>query len=101
LAKVWMRGVSDPALGSVTPKHTCRSPSTMRGSVAAFISSEPCLITGCMPKIDMWIALEALWPPPDAAIACIMSAASKIPRPVPPCSSGTAMPTQPASANAL
>ena len=52
-----MRVVSSPAPGSVTPKHTCRSPLTMRGRVRGLSSSEPCLTTGCMPKIDRWMAL--------------------------------------------
>jgi len=33
--------VSRPATGSVTPQHTCRLPSTIRGNVRAFSSSEP------------------------------------------------------------
>ena len=37
---------------------------------------------------------------PDSAIACIMIAASVMPRPAPPYSSGMAMPSQPACASA-
>src|SRR5262245_37047451 len=37
---------------------------------------------------------------PDSAMACIMIAASVIPRPAPPYSSGMAMPSQPAAASA-
>ena len=72
-----------------------------RQRLDCFISCEPWTITGCIPKIDMWIALAAVCPPPEAAIACTISAASKIPKPAPPNSSGTQIPTQPASANAL
>ena len=39
-------------------------------------------------------------PAPDSAIVCIMIAASVMPRPAPPYSSGMAMPSQPASAKA-
>ena len=54
-----MRDVSRPAPGSVTPKHTCRSPVDDPRQRPAFNSSEPCLTTGCMPKIDRWMALAA------------------------------------------
>ena len=39
-------------------------------------------------------------PAPDSATACIISAASVMPSPAPPCSGGIAMPSQPASASA-
>ena len=45
-------GVSVPASGSVTPKATCRSPFATRGRYVRRISSEPCITTGCIPKID-------------------------------------------------
>src|SRR3972149_617458 len=38
-------------------------------------------------------------PAPEADIVCIMSAASVMPRPAPPCSSGIAIPSQPDSAS--
>ena len=50
-AKVVILVVSRPASGSVTPKQTCRSPFTIRGRSRVFISSEPCTITGCIPKM--------------------------------------------------
>ena len=40
-------------------------------------------------------------PAPDSAIACIITAASVMPRPAPPNSSGMAMPSQPSLASAL
>jgi len=40
-ARVWIREVSVPALGSVTPKAMMVSPDTMRGSSRCFISSVP------------------------------------------------------------
>ena len=90
-----MREVSSPAPGSVTPKQTCRSPLTIRGRVAAFSSSEPCLTTGCMPKIDRWIALAPFIAAPERATSSSSSDASVMPRPWPPYSSGMVMPSQP------
>ena len=87
--------VSSPAPGSVTPKQTCSEPSTIRGSVRRLSSSEPCLITGCMPKIDRWMALAAFMPPPDLATSSIRIDASVIPNPCPPYSSGVVIPSQP------
>ena len=81
LAEVVMRLVSNPAPGSVTPKHTCRSPSTMRGSVRALSSADPCLTTGCIPKIDRWIALAAFIAPPERATSSSNSVASVMPSP--------------------
>ena len=46
----------------------------------------------------MWIAEAPLNPAPDSATACINTAASAMPSPLPPYSSGMAMPSQPASA---
>src|SRR2546423_10599688 len=45
-------------------------------------------------------AEAAAMPPPDSETACIMIAASVIPRPAPPDSDGIAMPSQPAPASA-
>ena len=45
-ARVWMREVSVPALGSVTPKAMTISPVAMRGRYFRFSSSVPCFITG-------------------------------------------------------
>jgi len=49
----------------------------------------------------MWIAEAPDMPAPDSAIVRIMIAASMMPSPEPPCSSGMQMPSQPASASAL
>ena len=92
LANVVMREVSSPAPGSVTPKQTCRSPLTIRGSVAAFISSEPNTTTGCIPKIDMWMELAAFMAPPERATSSASSVASVMPSPWPPYSSGIGHP---------
>ena len=92
--------VSVPASGSVTPNATCRSPLAMRGRKRCFISSLPCLTTGCMPKIDMWMPLAPFIAAPLAETSSRMIDASVMPRPLPPYSSGMAMPIHPASASA-
>jgi hypothetical protein len=101
LANVVIRVVSRPASGSVTPKQTCRSPLTIRGRFCFFMSSEPCTITGCIPKIDRCIELAPFMPAPDADTSSSSRAASEMPNPCPPYSSGVVMPSQPPSANAL
>ena len=53
----------------------------MRGSVSAFISPEPYTTTGCMPKIDMWMALAAFIPPPERATSSARMVASVMPSP--------------------
>ena len=98
LANVVMRDVSSPAPGSVTPKHTCTSPVATGGNVRALSSSEPCTTTGCMPKIDRWIALAPFMAAPDLATSSSNIVASVIPRPWPPYSTGIVMPSQPPSA---
>lgn len=65
-AKVFVRVVSRPVSGSVTPKQTCIVPSTIPGSVRAFSTASPCLMTGCIPKIIPWIALAPFMPAPEA-----------------------------------
>ena len=64
----------------------------MRGRVSRFSSSEPCTITGCMPKIDRCIELAPFIPAPDAATSSSSSDASVMPKPCPPYSSGVVMP---------
>ena len=93
-----IRVVSRPAPGSVTPKQTCRSPETIRGSVRALSSAEPCTTTGCIPKIDMWIELAAFIAPPERATSSTSSVASVMPMPCPPYPVGIVMPSQPPSA---
>ena len=90
--------VSRPAPGSVTPKHTCRSPFTIRGSVRAFSSADPWTITGCIPKMDRCIELAPFIPAPEAATSSRISDASVMPNPLPPYSSGVVTPSQPAFA---
>ena len=48
----------------------------------------------------MWIAEAPDIAAPDCATACIMIAASVMPRPEPPYSSGMQMPSQPSAASA-
>ena len=72
----------------------------MRGRFSRFSSSEPCTITGCMPKIDRCIELAPFIPAPEADTSSSSSAASVMPKPCPPYSSGMVMPSQPPSANA-
>jgi hypothetical protein len=45
-ARVWMREVSVPALGSVTPNDMTISPVAIRGRYLRLSASEPCLMTG-------------------------------------------------------
>jgi hypothetical protein len=52
LAKVFMPAGSEPAVGSVRPKHPIASPRAMGGSQRSFCSSEP----------NLWIALIAREP---------------------------------------
>ena len=90
--------VSVPESGSVTPKATWRSPDATLGRYFAFMSSEPYLTTGFMPKIDRCRALQPFMAAPEAATSSSTIDASVMPRSPPPYSSGMAMPTQPPSA---
>ena len=90
--------VSRPASGSVTPNATCRLPSATRGRYFRRISSLPNLTTGFIPNTDRWIELAPFIAAPDAATSSMTTAASLIPVPPPPYSSGIAMPIQPPSA---
>ena len=45
-ARVWMREVSVPAFGSVTPNDITISPLAIRGRYARLSGSAPCLISG-------------------------------------------------------
>ena len=47
-ARVSIREVSEPALGSVTPKAQRSSPRATLGSTSLFIASDPCRITGAI-----------------------------------------------------
>ena len=99
-ARVVIRDVSVPASGSVTPKAMWSDPSATCGRYLARISSLPCCTTGCIPKIDRWIADAPFMQAPEAATSSSTTAASHTPRPPPPYSSGMAMPTQPPAAMA-
>ena len=92
--------VSRPVVGSVTAKHAFSRPSIRGFSIRAFCSAVPNFTTGLSPKMFMWMAEAALAPPPDSAIACIMTVASVIPNPAPPTASGIAIPSQPPCAMA-
>ncbi len=93
--------VSSPASGSVTPKQARSSPRISGGSMRAFCSAVPCTTMACGPKMLMCMVEQAANAPPELATVCIMMAASVMPRPAPPNSTGMAMPSQPASAIAL
>ena len=96
-----MAGVSVPASGSVTPKATCRSPAAAAGRYVRFMASLPCFTTGFSPKMVRCKALAPFIPAPLAATSPSTRAASVIPRPPPPYSSGMAIPSHPPSAKAL
>jgi len=49
-----------------------------------FCSSVPKTTTGFSPKIFMWIAEPPLKPAPVSTAACIITAASVMPKPEPP-----------------
>ena len=66
-----------------------------RGRNVCLRRSLPNFTTGLSPNIVRWIELEPFIPAPDAAIRLSTSAASVIPRPPPPYSSGIAMPIHP------
>jgi hypothetical protein len=91
--------VLSPTLGSVTAKQALSVPLTMFGIARCCWSSVPNRIIGSSPKMLMWTAEAPLIPAPLSAIACIITAASVMPRPEPPNFSGMAIPSQPASAS--
>ena len=93
-----IRDVSVPASGSVTPKATCSDPSATAGRNRWRSSSLPCTTTGCIPKIDRWIADAPFMQAPDAATSSSTAAAWRMPRPPPPYRSGMAMPIHPPAA---
>ena len=95
-----MRPVSSPASGSVTPKQQTSSPAMSGGRKRAFCSPVPATTIGIGPKMLRWIAEAALIAPAESVTACIITAASASPSPLPPCSAGIAMPSQPPSATA-
>lgn len=76
--------VSRPASGSVTPKATCRRPAATLGRIRALSSSEPWTTTGCIPKMDRWMALAPFMHAPLAATSSRTMDASAIPCPPPP-----------------
>jgi hypothetical protein len=99
-ARVSSAVVLSPALGSVTAKQPLTLPWMMPGSMRFFCSSLPKTTIGLGPKMLRWIAEAPLKAAPDSATVCISSAASVMPSPAPPYSSGMAIPSQPASAMA-
>jgi hypothetical protein len=56
----------------------------MGGRIRCFCSSVPKTATGLSPKTLMWTADAPDMPAPDSEIACIITAASLMPRPEPP-----------------
>ena len=76
--------MSSPASGSVTAKQAFSSPLISGGRKRRFCSSVPNTITGLSPKMFMCRAEAPEKAAPDSATACIMTAASVMPRPDPP-----------------
>ena len=70
------------------------------GRKRAFCSSVPNTTTGLSPKMFICSAEAPENAAPDSAMACIITAASAMPSPLPPYASGMAMPSQPPSAMA-
>ena len=100
MALVVMPRVSVPASGSVTPKATWRSPAAARGRKVSLSWSLPNFTTGFRPNMVRWTAVDPFMAAPEAATRLRTRAASVIPWPPPPYSSGMAIPIQPPSAMA-
>ena len=97
-ARVLSLVVSSPVFGSVTAKHIFSAPDSTGGIIRCFCSSVPNSSTGSRLKTGPWMVEAPVIPAPDSATACIMIAASVMPRPAPPTLSGMATPSQPAPA---
>jgi hypothetical protein len=68
----------------VTAKQDFSLPAISGGRKRRFCSSVPNTTTGLRPKMFMCTAEAPEKAAPDSAIACIITAASVIPRPAPP-----------------
>ena len=99
-ARVFNCVVLSPVLGSVTAKQDLSRPSMIGGSMRVHCSLVPKTTTGLSPNTFMCTAEAPDMPAPDSEIVRIMIAASVMPSPDPPYSSGMQMPSQPASASA-
>ena len=98
-ARVVMRPVSVPASGSVTPNATWRSPAAARGRNVVLQPVVAELHDRVEPEHrEVHARSSRSSPRRSRAISCSITAASVIPRPPPPYSSGMAMPSQPPSA---
>ena len=93
-----MRVVSEPTLGSVTPKQARSVPSISGGSMRRFCSSVPNTTTGCGP--NRFRCTDDTAAEPSLPMVRITIAAAEIPRPAPPCSLGMVTPNQPPRATA-
>ncbi len=100
-ARVFNCVVFSPVFGSVTAKQDLSVPATIGGSILPRCSSVPNTTTGLSPNTFICIAEAPDMPAPDSEMVRIMIAASVMPRPEPPYSSGMQIPSQPASASAL
>src|SRR5207247_9343717 len=80
-ARVWMREVSVPAFGSVTPKDMTISPVAIRGRYLRLSASEPCLITGIGGNREKWMGEAPEGPGPGAQTSWSMIVAPGGPRP--------------------
>ena len=93
-ARVWMRVVSDPAVGSVTPKACSRSfPSASGGSQRAFCRADPCRASAPITYICAWQTPAF---PPLRLTSSRITDASAIDAPPPPYSSGISAAKKPA-----
>src|SRR6202012_4392022 len=99
-ARVLSCVVLRPVLGSVTAKQDLSAPEMIGGNMRRHCSDVPNTTTGLSPNTFMCTAEAPDMPAPDSEMVRIMIAASVIPRPEPPYSSGIQMPSQPASASA-
>ena len=98
VAVVWIDVVSEPAVGSVTPKACSRSsPDAMRGRYRRFCSSEPWRRIVPIVYICAW---HAPLDPPEALISSRITLAAVRESPAPPYSSGTSAASQPFSVSA-
>src|SRR5665213_2647919 len=93
-ARVFNCVVLRPVLGSVTAKQDLSAPETIGGSMRRHCSAVPNTTTGLSPNTFICTADAPDMPAPDSEIARIMIAASDMPRPEPPYSSGIQIPSQ-------
>ena len=90
----------EPGVGLGHPEAADLLAGDERGKEARLLLPVPATTIGIGPKMLRWTAEAALIAPAESVTACIITAASASPSPLPPCSTGIAMPSQPPSATA-